>query len=169
MTYEDIDKEEKAVVVKDQSVIKAETKPPRKPLAYEGKEQKSPFNAPTQSSNQTSTFQQPFETRQRVDVAHQSRIIQKGIQGTQNLAETAGEAIVHSVTGSQEETEESQRAKRQISDIAETIDASATHGIAADHIRSLRHEANRYIAADMFFDNNGSTYNKVANYYNDHR
>ncbi len=168
MTYEDIGKEEKAVVVKDQSVIKAETKPPRKPLAYEGKEQKSPFNAPTQSSNQTSTFQQPFETRQRVDVAHQSRIIQKGIQGTQNLAETAGEAIVHSVTGSQEETEESQRAKRQISDIAETIDASATHGIAADHIRSLRHEANRYIAADMFFDNNGSTYNKVANYYNDH-
>lgn len=64
-----------------------------------------------------------LETRQRVDVAHQSRIIQKGIQGTQNLAETAGEAIVHSVTGSQEETEESQRAKRQISDIAETIDA----------------------------------------------
>lgn len=31
MTYEDIDKEEKAVVVKDQSVIKAETKPPLSP------------------------------------------------------------------------------------------------------------------------------------------
>lgn len=168
MTYDDIDKkEQEPLVIKDQSAIKDETKPVHTPLVYEGKEPRKPSNAATQSSDQTSTFQQSFETRQRVDVAHQSRIIQRGVQGTQNLAETAGEAIVHSVTGSQEETEESQRAKRQISDIAETIDASATHGIAADHIRNLRNEANRYIAADMFFDNNGSTYNKVAAYYND--
>lgn len=168
MTYDDIDKKsQEAVIVKGQTASKADTKPPHTPLIYEGKEQKRSSNAPTQSSNQTSTFQQSFETRQRVDITHQSRIIQKGIQGTQNLAETTGEAIVHSVTGSPEETEESQRAKRQISDIAETIDASATHGIAADHIRNLRYEANKYIAADMFFDNNGSTYNKVAAYYND--
>ena len=81
MTYDDIDKkEQEPLVIKDQTASKADTKPRHIPLIYEGKEQKRPTNAPTQTSDQTNTFQQPFETRQRVDVAHQSRIIQKGIK-----------------------------------------------------------------------------------------
>lgn len=168
MQYDDLinkkdDKE--PVVVKDQATNPTD-KEKHSPLVSAEQPQHRP--APSAPASQTSTFQQAFETCQTVDVTHQSRIIQKGVDGAKNLAATAGETAMHAVTGNPEETEESQRAKQQIRSIGETIDASATQGIASDHIRNLRHEANRYIAADMFFDNNGSTYNKVAAYYNNH-
>lgn len=134
----------------------------------------SAFDMPLPSAStsdqkaQTNSFTEDFSTRQSVTVHQHSDTVERATDGTRNLVQNFGDMAVQSIKSVQEENEDAQWGKRKLEHVADIIDANATAGIANDYVRFLNREANRYIAADIFFDNNGSVPSEVSKYYDTH-
>ena len=111
-------------------------------------------------------FQKKEQDPHKINVHQQSKVVEKAKQGTTNFLQRTSDAMASTVKNAQEDDYgDAGKLKQKLGRVEESLDAIGSAGRANTIKSKISMESNQYIAADMFFWNQGTELSKARLYY----